>query len=278
MSRAGTDRLKVNPPVGRPPVLEWLAPNELAVDDSYQRSLEADTSQTLIRRIAQFWDWGLCQPINVARRADGSLWIVDGQHRRAAAIVRGDIPHLPCVVQAFRDKSDEAAAFVALNKQRRALGAVDVFKASLAAGDEDALAVMQIITDARLSLAPHQNYTAWKPGMLFCVPTIQSGYRRNGRTVVSSALCALAEAFDGQILQYAGVLLNGLIPFYASEIEQGGLDADTFIERLGLNSQSEWVRRARIETVNSGITAKDAMRTVLTKAYLSAVAEQREAA
>ncbi len=268
MSRPATSRLKVNPPVGKPPVLEWIAPADLLVDETYQRSLEADTSQTLIRRIASFWDWGLCQPVNVARREDGSLWIVDGQHRHAAALLRDDIPHLPCVVQSFRNRGEEAAAFVALNKQRRALSAVDVFKASLAAGDQDAAAVMQVITDAGLSLARHQNYVAWKPGQLYCIPTIQGGYRRHGRVVVSASLCALSEAFEGQVLNTAAHLLEGLLLFYAAELREDAFEPDVFIETLTATSQAEWVRRARAEMARADLGRKDAMRSVLTAAYL----------
>jgi hypothetical protein len=256
MSRAATARLKTNPPVGRPPVLEWIAPDEMQVDEFYQRSLTNETAVALIRRIAQFWDWSLCQPINVARRADGSLWIVDGQHRHAAALMRGDIPHLPCVITSFADRGAEAAAFVALNKQRRALNGVDVFKAALVAGDQDAIAVMSIITDAGLTIAPHSNYISWQPGMLYCVPTIQAGFRKHGRTVVSSALIA----------------------FYAAELREQAFDPDAFLEGLGSASQQEWLRRARARALESGQNLRDATHTVLTMAYLNSLQETLEAA
>jgi hypothetical protein len=51
-------------------------------------------SQALIRQIARHWDWDLCLPLVVSRRADGSLYVIDGQHRLAAARIRGDIDHL----------------------------------------------------------------------------------------------------------------------------------------------------------------------------------------
>lgn len=259
-------------------MLEWISPGDLNVDDEYQRSLESENSLTLIRRIAQFWDWGLCQPVNVARRADGSLWIVDGQHRRAAAVMRGDIPHLPCVVLTFMSKGEEAAAFVALNKQRRALNSVDVFKASLAAGDLDAKAIMEVITASGLSIAPHSNYVAWQPGMLYCIPTIQAGYRKHGRLVVSSALVAFSEAFAGQVLQYAGNLLTGLIAFYAAELREDAFDADVFIDTLSLVSQAEWLRRARLRVVQTGQSLRDAMHAMFTDAYLAALATKLEVA
>ena len=267
MSIAGR---RFNPPMGRPPVLEWVDPVRLNIDESYQRSLESKTSQNLIGKLAGNWNWDLCEPLQVARRADGSLWIVDGQHRHAAAMLRGDIPHIPCVIKQFDSRTDEAATFVALNRQRRPLGAVDVFRAALAAGDEDAQVIMQVISDAGLSIARHQNYIAWKAGQLYCVPTIRRGYKRHGRIVVSAALCALSEAFENQVLQFAGQMVEGLIAFYATALKQPGFDPDLFVERLAKNSQSEWVRRARAQMLRANVNRGQAMSDVLMQAYLTA--------
>jgi len=267
MRVSSTVPAKFNAVTGKPPVLEWLATGELSVDPSYQRSLEAETSRSLIHRMAVDWSWGLCLPLTVARRPDGTLKIVDGQHRHAAAAMRGDIPHLPCVVVAFESVIDEAAAFVEINKRRRALGAVDVFKASLAAGQGEACEVMRLIADARLSLAPHQNFISWKPGQLYCIPTIRNGLRRHGRTVVSAALCALSEAFRGQVLQFAGNMLEGLIAFYAEMLPRGDFDPDLFAERLSRNLQFDWIRKAKLEAARHNLNRKDAMRAVLMRAY-----------
>lgn len=98
MARPATSRLKVNPPLGRMPVLQFCAPGELDIDPAYQRDVTNGSSLTLIRRLAQHWNWDLCQPLVVARRAGGGLFVIDGQHRLEAARLRGDIPQLPCVV------------------------------------------------------------------------------------------------------------------------------------------------------------------------------------
>jgi hypothetical protein len=58
MSRAATSRLKVNPPLGSPPTLEWRALPELLIDSTYQREVDTPQSQSLIRKIAMYWDWG----------------------------------------------------------------------------------------------------------------------------------------------------------------------------------------------------------------------------
>lgn len=131
---APAPRMRVNAPKGVRPSLEFRPLGDLHLDDSYQRSIDIGPSQKLVRKIAVNWDWGLCQPLIVAKRDDGSLWVVDGQHRLAAARLRPDIYDLPCVVVHSAAASDEAAMFVALNQQRRPLTALDLFRASLEAG------------------------------------------------------------------------------------------------------------------------------------------------
>jgi ParB/Sulfiredoxin domain len=54
----------------------------LSTDPAYQRPPEREKIVTLSRR-------GGHRPIFVNRRADGSMWIIDGQHRALAARLRG---------------------------------------------------------------------------------------------------------------------------------------------------------------------------------------------
>ena len=157
MSRPATSRLKVNPPLGMMPALQYAPPSILQVDQSYQRSLENKSSQTLIRKIAQYWNWDLCQPLVVARRHGGSLFVIDGQHRLEAAKLRGDIQQLPCVIVEYASSADEAASFVHLNQQRRPLSTVDVFKAAVASLDPEAVALSDAMADAGLTLAALEN-------------------------------------------------------------------------------------------------------------------------
>ena len=110
MSRAATARLKVEPMRGMRPSLEFRPIPDLHIDPTYQRSIDTAPSQTLIRRIAVHWDWGLCQPLTVAKRDDGMLYVIDGQHRLAAAKARHDIYDLPCVVVSSLSPGHEGSA------------------------------------------------------------------------------------------------------------------------------------------------------------------------
>jgi hypothetical protein len=238
--------LKVNPPHGTLPVLQYCAPEQLLIDESYQRGLETSASQSLIRKIAIHWDWGLCQPLFVARRGDGDLYVVDGQHRLAAARLRGDIWQLPCVVTSFASGSDEAAAFVALNQMRRPLTKLEIFKAALAAGDFEASQIAVALEDAGLSLANTTNNQTMKAGQVANVGGLQHCYRVFGVQVLTVALDVLAQAYKGQVLRYAGTIFPGIVGIVSAEIERdpGFANGEMFslmAEMIGGAPQAEWV-------------------------------------
>lgn len=243
MARSATSRLKVNAPLGRMPVLQFMGPCELQIDAAYQRSIESGESKTLIRKIAQHWNWDLCQPLVVARRPDGGLFVIDGQHRLEAAKLRRDIAQLPCVVVDYSSAADEAASFVHLNQQRRPLGALDLFKAALASDDPEATAIASAMEAAGLSLAAHSNFTAWKPGQVAIIGGIQRQWRREGAAVTGEALQVLATAFAGEILRYAGTVWPGIVSVCAEEMRGGkAFDAGRFAvltSKLGAIGQKE---------------------------------------
>ena len=133
--------------LGAPPTLEWIDVTRLSIDPVYQRTVEGVKSKRIIAAMQKDWDWSLCQVIVVSRRADGSVYVLDGQHRLTGARQRGDIPHLPCVILSGRDRSNEAATFVALNTKRQKLSQADIFFGMLASGDAEAAATAAILED-----------------------------------------------------------------------------------------------------------------------------------
>lgn len=229
MSSSGTAILKVNPPLGRRPVLQNCLLDELAIDPTYQRSIDNGPSQALIRRIAQFWNWDLCLPLVVARRPDGALFVVDGQHRLSAARLRREITDLPCVITEYRDPAAEAASFVQLNQSRRALSAIDIFRASLASGDGEAATIAAILAAHGLSIAPHSNYRSWKPGHVSNISGLIAALRQYGPDVFFAAAKILSAAFGGQVLRYAGTIWPGIVAMVALELNDDQ-DLQKFID------------------------------------------------
>lgn len=290
MSRPATSRLKVNPALGAKPALRWLRLDEMFVDLAYQRTLDASQSQSLIRRIAQFWDWNLCQPLTVAKRANGALMIVDGQHRHAAAKLRSDIETLPCVVSQFASSGDEAAAFVALNQQRRPLSALDLFKAAIAAEDSEALLIFDCIQSAGLSLAPHMNNKAWKPGQIANIGGLRTTLRGKGEKVLRDGLMVISHAFPNQVLRFAGTLFPGIAHIVANEprgsddSEIGNFEAEFLpgmIDLVGAATQAEWSKDIIKVAGELNCARRDAASKVFEQAwveFLDAYFEEDEAA
>ena len=237
MARKNTKRLKFNPPAGQIPALEFVRPAKLSIDPSYQREIETAASQALIRKIAQGWNWDLCQPLVVSRRKQ-QLYVIDGQHRLQAARLRKDIAELPCVVVEYGSAAAEAANFVALNQQRRALSKLDVFKAAVASKDPQALSILSALEDAGLSVAPHTNFTTWKPGMVSNIGGIVNAYHRHGSAVMRDSLRVLAQAFKGQVLRYAGTIFPGIV---ALRVAKGGAcELGPIADMLAGRPQKDW--------------------------------------
>lgn len=245
MAKAGKVQ-KFKAAKGRMPTLQFCRPSELRIDPAYQRDVSNGASQTLIRRIAENWNWDLCQPLVVARRVDLTerLFVIDGQHRLEAARVRGDIDQLPCVIVSYGSAADEAANFVALNQVRRPLSGLDLFKAAIASGDEEACAIMAAMEAAGLSLAPHINWISWKPGMVSQVGAVRQAWRKHGPAATSEALQVLATAWAGKVLAYAGTVFPGLAASCAVRIRDDGKLPEgwfaTFTGKLGAKSQDWW--------------------------------------
>lgn len=114
----------------------------------YQR----DAAKAKVLELASNWSWIACGALIVAER-DGVFWVADGQHRKLAADKRSDIKELPCMVFKVASVKDEAKAFLVTNANRKPVSALGKFKAQIAAGDETAKIVNQVIASAGLRLA-----------------------------------------------------------------------------------------------------------------------------
>ncbi len=281
MVRQATDRLKCNPKLGVLPVLQYCRPADLRVDPAYQRQLQTDASQKLVRRIAQHWNWDLCQPLVVARRVDLTerLFVIDGQHRLEAARLRGDVEQLPCVVVTHASVADEAAAFVHLNQQRKPLSRMDLFKAAVASEDRVSLEITAALDAAGLRLTAKADAKTWKLGEINNIGGLQAAWRKHGNAVGARALAALAEGFAGQVLTYAGTIFPGIVAVCADEMlgpdgqreAFGGARWDRFTVMLAMRQQDDWRGRIVREKGESGDNFATASATVMRAAWAAAL-------
>lgn len=249
---------------GNPPSVENRNPSELRLDDSYQRSTDNGASRALINRIATGWDWRMCLPLVVSKRDDGSLWVIDGQHRLAAALLRGDIPFLPCVVGVYGSVADEAAMFVAMNRARKPMNRLDDFHAAIASGDDVAIEIAQLINDAGLTVSRKTNSQGWRPGEVAFTGAIAKVLRKHGAEVCAGALRAIADTWPGQVLNAGSSMFLALAKLAVNPPD--GFDQPRLMQALARRDQREWASFLN-EVKGGGDERALQLRKVLLMAY-----------
>ena len=185
------------------------------------------------------------------------------------------MPHLPCVVTAFEDAAGEAAAFVKLNSQRRALSRLDLFRAAIAGDDEEATAVLRAVQDAGLAIAPHTNFTAWKSGQIANVGGLFRIWRRDGGPdVTRRTLCVVARAFGDQVCRYAAPLFSAIAGVISAD---AAVDDALLVLILRDRPQVEWVNDFARTVPDHDGRRLEASVAVLRAAYDEAACDDDEA-
>lgn len=116
--------------------------NQINIDHAnYQRAYSHGRSVLMARRFS----WRRFEVIIVALRNDGSYWVIEGQHRLKAAMLRDDVTLVPCLVFLVDDIKEEAKTFVDIGTGSKALTSLDKFQPAITAGDESAILVNDLL-------------------------------------------------------------------------------------------------------------------------------------
>lgn len=194
-TRRGLRTIKVVPVEGQPedhgsaPILQWVAIDDLVVDETYQRDLKPGNWK-VIRKIADNFRWSMFSPVFVAPVEGGKFAIIDGQHRTHAAAAIG-IEQVPCQVVPM-DQREQAAAFAAVNGTVTKVTTWQIFKAAFAAGEKWAISCDEIARAAgcRVMMANKSHYDK-KPGEIYGIRTFREIVERYDRVHIVQALSVL---------------------------------------------------------------------------------------
>jgi hypothetical protein len=259
-------KVQLGPQIGAPPSLEQVPLDRLQVDPAYQRAVDGAQSRRIIRRMVQEWNWALCQPLSVSRRADGALYVLDGQHRLTGARERGDIHYLPCVIASNLDRAGEASTFVKLNTERQRLGENDVFMGMLAAGDPDAAQVQELMAGAGWTIARTKNVKAWKPGQLLCGPMLVRLLKARGSGPVQFALNVLRAAYPETPVTITATMLAALAELFD---DAESFNAASLVKAIGAQPPLKWLNeRDRHQARFPAMSKQTALAQVLEYAAL----------
>lgn len=207
--------------LGQKPELKWIRLTELYIDQAYQRNAKSDRSRKNLAYIQEQFSWAHCGALIVSYIPEKKQYaVVDGQHRYLAARARSDIAELPCVVITGQDFQKQAKSFVAINTKRVAIHSLSKFHASVAAGDPDAVAVYDILTECKIDV-PHSPVMKGQTGarQTQAVGTLSRMLGNHSRKHIKWALTIIPEAYGEEKGALRGQFIAALVEFIKANPE-----------------------------------------------------------
>lgn len=236
-----TDRFGPRPTYADLPVAE------LAVDSSYQRSIEARRNQLAIERICENFRWSLFGIVTVTKGLTGYL-IIDGQHRTEAAR-RLKLNMVPCLIVPPLSKKDQALAFVAANRDRVAVTQFAIHHALAAAGDPKATALQTMCEAAGIEIPRYPiPSSGMKPGQTLAIGALGGLLDTLGHDRAVILLHAVRGAFADERAALRAPLISALSALDA----EMPLDAAALMRALAHKGLKEFEKECAVLLLDGG--------------------------
>lgn len=141
----------------------------LVVDHSYQRMVD----QKRVKRIIDNFRPELVGVVIAHKRPSGRTVILDGQHRvEALREMFGPNHRIQAQIHQGLTPAEEAELFAQLNTQRKAVGPIALWWASLTARDEDVLKIKGVLDKHGIEVARERD-AGKRPDRLYAVGALQ---------------------------------------------------------------------------------------------------------
>lgn len=188
--------------------VKMVALDKLEICMAYQRTI----CKSHVNKIAKSFNNDAFGHLCVGKRKDGSLWVVDGQHRMKAAQKIG-LTHILCDIFESDGQEHEAKVFRDKNATRK-LSAVVLFKTRIIEKEEQALLIQQAVRLAGLKLNCdiNGNSTGWP--YIRAVKALDSAYKRIGYNSLSEMLRLISDIWSGEDDSIQGDMIEGMAIFF----------------------------------------------------------------
>ncbi|MFC9768415.1 DUF6551 family protein [Rhodococcus jostii] len=211
--------------------LRWVRLDQMKINPVAQRQL----SQSWVDVLTKDFTPDLMGFIHVSFR-DGWYYVIDGQHRRQAAIQwLGSDQQVQCHVYENLTIEQEAHLFLDLNTVKRQ-GAMSKYKVALTAGQSIECDIDRIVRSLDLRIG-----TSAQLEEIGCITSIVGVYRKNGPGSLSTALRIIRDAYGYEGFKPA--VISGL----ALVVDRYGsaLDLEQMIKRLEVGTLKELHRSGK---------------------------------
>jgi len=177
---------------------ERVVVDKIQIDFSYQRDFDEHRAKVMA---AAFDESRIGVPV-LAERPDSTLWVIDGQHRTAAAKMAGrGSMSVFCEIHTGLSRAQEAELFLKLNGGRKAVRVFDKYKARMVAKEPIALEFTRIVESCGLRIG-----TTPGKATLCAIQAIEAVHARNKNLAVVLDLVKRwsnsdVRAVDGDLLK-----------------------------------------------------------------------------
>ncbi len=180
----------------------------LQIDETYQRKLMMHHT-----KIVREFDARACDPLKVGRRSDGTLWVIDGQQRRAALLKKG-YKQWRAIVIASSGSQMEAFLFQIFGGGRgtvKAINMFDMFRAQLSAKDPIACSIRDTCVKNGFKVASVKSNSRYP--YVKCLSQVYALVRVNGIDVLDESLKIIAESWPEHEYSTSAFVVLGMAQF-----------------------------------------------------------------
>ena len=231
--------------------LERVNANDIEIPN-YQR----DIRPAKLRRLIREWNPSLAGWIIVSRRANGALFVIDGQHRiEAVRHLQGKVgPYLDAIVVTDWSSTDEARFFAETQspENRAALMPQDIHHAAVLAGDPDALTIQRVVSECGFRIGK-RGADDPETGQLKPVREVNRIYERYGDRVLAQTLMLIRRAWGVHSHPESSVVAG--VALFIAMYPQA--DLPPLAKRAAMMPIDEWVRAAKAHARAEGMTATE---------------------
>jgi len=219
---------------------------DLEIDEHYQRA----RTEAKVNKLRAHFNPNACQPLAISKRTDGSLFLVDGQHR-AAALQDLGIELWPALVYQNLSRQEEAAMWSELNTRQTKPKATERFNARLTQRDPEALAIKSVVEKIGFAVHTQRSSRPQKgsAGEITAVEALERVYRRNKAIGLTDTLTTIALSWPDKD---EAARLQRLIILGIAEVLHGPgssrLDRTRLIQVLKKSTPGTWIGRALGDT------------------------------
>jgi hypothetical protein len=231
---------------------ELIDPTEIHFDRRYQR----DQNWPLITTIAQNPIWPAFGVVICSKReyAGGLLYALDGQQRLTGVATAESPPKtVPVFWFPVKTVAEEAALFDVINTNRKAVAALQKFKARVTADNPVYTRIAAAVDRAGYTLGAN----APDPNTLSAVGALETVYNAIGEEGVYMALAAYRQAWPDENAPTA-TMLTGLSDVM-SEMN-GNLSVDALATKLSKTTPGRLLRKAEALRYDQGGSKRSSLR------------------